>query len=214
MDKVIGQYSEAYRNFGNSKEAVLWPKGRQKERFDILTKPILNENFSILDFGCGLAHFKDYLAEKYKHFEYTGVDIVEAFIQENVQNHPDDTFVRMQSLQDITGEYDYSVVSGAFNLLYEEDYESQWRYIQNALTYLFDITKVCLSCNFMIDQVDYTQDGAYHQNAVELYMFVSKQLSRRLILDQSYMPYEFTIHIFKDQTIIRPDNLFAKWENK
>ena len=38
---------------------------------------------------------------------------------------------------------------------------------------------------------------------------IGTYLSPRLAIDQSYMPYEFTITLWKDSTIRRPENLYA-----
>jgi hypothetical protein len=60
----------------------------------------------------------------------------------------------------------------------------------------------------MSDQVDFEAPDAYHQNIFEIYNFSFNNLSRRINIDQSYMPYEYTIHIFNDSEIIKPDNVF------
>jgi len=41
-----------------------------------------------------------------------------------------------------------------------------------------------------------------------MYRFVRDNLSRRLTINQSYMPYEFVA--FKDSTIVRPQNIYAQ----
>jgi len=214
VDKVIDMYRDAYRQFGNAKEAVLWPKGRQKERFDVLTSPIKSANFSILDYGCGLAHLKKYLDAAYHSYTYTGVDIVSEFIAENSQNYPNDTFAHIRSHDEILERHDFVVISGVFNILYETSYEQQWDYIQKVLEHLFSLTDVCLSCNFMTDNVDFTQQDAYHQNIPQLYQFITSKLSKRFVIDQSYMPYEFTVHVYKNQEIVRPDNIFLTMGGK
>jgi len=213
VDHIIRMYADAFEKYGYSKEAVLWPKGRQEERFEKLTQHINGASrFSLLDFGCGLAHLKPYLDAKFNDFAYTGADIVDVFIRENRTRYPDSTFKVIQSFEGISENYDYSVLSGTFNLLYQDSYEKQWLYIQEVLAHLFKHTTRCLSCDFMTDQVDFVQPGAYHQNVMKLYEFVSTKLSKRLILDQSYMPYEFSIHIFKNVEIKRPENIYTGLE--
>ena len=60
----------------------------------------------------------------------------------------------------------------------------------------------------MTDQVDFIQEGAFHQNVLELYEFAKEKLTKRVAVDESYMPYEFTFHFFKDEEILKPDNIY------
>lgn len=210
MDHIIDQYKRSFAQHGNSPSAVFWPKGRQDERFNALTRYIKKENFSILDFGCGLAHLRIFLEKKYpSQFTYTGADIVEDFITENKKNFQKDRFKLMNSVSDITDKYDYIVSSGAFNMLYVDNIVEHKRIVFDILAQLFSRTNIYLSVNFMTDAVDFIQPGAYHQNVMELYDFVFNKVTKRITIDQSYMPYEFTITLFKDQTILRPENIYV-----
>ena len=186
----------------------MWPKGRLDLRFDALTGPIAHDDFSILDYGCGLGHLKAYLDKRFDEFAYCGVDIVGEFIKENLRNFPDGVFREIESYKSIADQFDYVVLSGVFNLLYTDDVDRHQRNVRETLLNLFGNTKIALSVNFMTDQVDYKQPFAHHQNVFEIYEFVSKYMSPRLFLDQSYMPYEFTIVAYRDQEILRPDNVY------
>lgn len=209
IDKVIKQYQEAFEKFGDSEKSVFWPKGRQKERFDALTRYIVNRKCSILDFGCGLGHMMDYLKTLNDlDFSYHGVDIVDSFIVHNKLKFPNTDFEVIKDYSDIHRSFDYVLISGVFNMSYSEDIEKHKNLVYQTLEGLFSKAIIYLSVNFMSDQVDFVQDGAYHQNINELIGFVSERLSKRYILDCSYMPYEYTITIFKDQTIKRPDNIY------
>ena len=196
-------------NHGNSPSSVLWPKGRQEDRFQALIKHIRAAgNFSLLDFGCGLAHLKPYIDNRYRDVLYTGADAVPAFVEIAQQNHPEATFLNIESPIEIQCNYDYVMASGVFNLLYGIDRHSHMAIVFDMLEKLFSRTNVYLSVNFMTDEVDYQQEGAYHQNVVDLLAFVNAKLSRRLVLDQSYMPYEYTLTVWKNSNITRPDNLY------
>jgi len=209
MKHIREAYRAAYRENGDSPKSVLWPKGRQDLRFKALTNHIAKDTrVSILDFGCGLAHLRDYLHQQSFAFSYTGADIVPEFIEANRAKFPDDRFLLIKDASDIKDSFDHVVISGTFNMLYFEEREKHRDYIFDALAHLFDKTHHCLSVNFMTDQVDFVQGGAYHQNMAELHNFVSGKLSRRLLIDQSYMPYEYSITIWKDASIIRPDNVY------
>lgn len=210
IDKVIKQYQDAFDKHGNSEKSVFWPKGRQKERFDALTRSIDKSKFSVLDFGCGLGHMLHYLNKIYdENFSYHGVDVVDDFVAQNKSTFPNTDFQLIKHHSEIQKSFDYVLISGAFNMSYFDELEKHRNTVYEILEGLFSLTDNYLAVNFMSDQVDFIQDGAYHQNISELLKFASERLSKRYILDCSYMPYEFTITIFKDQTIKRPDNIYT-----
>ena len=209
MKHILNMYADAFRRHGDSHKAVLWPKGQQEERFHALTRHIRGKgSFSVLDYGCGLAHLKPFLDARYRNVSYAGADAVEVFIEADRKKYPEAIFYHVQSPVGIEGEYDYIVSSGAFNILYTPDPDEHRAIVFGILEQLFDKTKVYLSVNMMTDVVDFRQPATYHQNVAELYCFAFEKLSRRLMLDQSYMPYEFTLTLWKEQLIRRPENLY------
>ena len=209
MEHIVQLYEKAFRIHGDSPEAVLWPKGRQEVRFHALTKHInLKERFSILDYGCGLAHLKPYLDDCYVNFSYTGVDSVSAFVDKSRVKYGDSKFYHITTPEYLPSNYDFVVASGVFNLRYLADQKANQAMIFKMLQQLFDHTNIYLSVNFMTDSVDYQQEGAYHQNVAELYEFLYQNVSHRLVLDQSYMPYEYTVTVWKNQEIQKPENVY------
>lgn len=209
MDNVKKIYSDSFKKHGNSLESIFIPKGRQKERFDSLAGFCKNdENETLLDFGCGLGHLHQYVKLKLSNLHYSGCDIVDEFVVQCKQNYPEGDFYKIDKHTDIKKRYDYIIAAGVFNLLYSPNIEEHKTVVYETLIHLFDKTSKVLSVNFMTDDVDFIAEGAYHQNIPELINIVTKQLSKRFVIDQSYMPYEYTIHIFKDDVIMRPDNVF------
>ena len=211
MENIIKLYEDAFQQYGDSPHAVLCPKGRQGVRFHSLTRHINEneENFSLLDYGCGLAHLKPFLEDRYQNVTYVGADAVDAFIQSCKAKYPQSEFLSARSPENIDDNYDYIVSAGAFNLLYDNDIEIHRTIVFDIIEQLFAKTRVYLSVNMMTDIVDFHQPAAYHQNIIQLYNFVFDKLSRRLVIDQSYMPYEFTLTVWKDQYIQRPANLYG-----
>jgi trans-aconitate methyltransferase len=202
MDGVLKLYEDAFRQHGDSPQAVLWPKGRQEERFQALTRHIpASGHFSVLDYGCGLAHLKAFLDERYPSFSYAGADAVAVFVDACRTKYPDASFFHAQSPVDVPGVYDHVVSSGAFNILYTPDATAHRDIVFRFLGLLFEKTRVSLSVNFMTDAVDYRQTDAYHQSVAELYAFAVAKLSRRLSIDQSYIPYEYTLTVWKSPQI-------------
>ncbi len=209
LDSVINTYKEAFRENGDSTLSVLTPKGRQDLRFGTLLSHFpKTEPGTIMDFGCGLAFLKAYIDQQGLPFQYSGCDMVDDFIRHNSTKYPGSEFILLNGKDLFSGSYDYIVSSGVFNMLYTESAESHEKIVFDTLKGLFEKCDKVLSVDFMTDTVDFIQEGAYHQNLGNLLDFVRQHLSKRFIVDHSYMPYEYTISIFKDETIIRPDNIY------
>jgi hypothetical protein len=207
-EEIIRAYHEAFRIHGDSPSAVMWPKGRQDLRFRALIQHVPVESpCSILDYGCGLGHLKDYLQSHGYQATYLGADIAQDFILTATQKHPDTSFTLIEGSGDIGIDADHIVASGTFNIV-EGDRDTYWNLVQGILSRLFNHCKSSLAVNFMTDQVDFVQDSTFHVSPSTVIEFVKGSLSRRYTLDHSYLPYEFTIIVYKDQRILRPENTY------
>jgi len=201
IEKVLEKYKKQFSNHGRSGASLFFPKDRNKQRFSAIEKYItcsINK-WSLLDYGCGFGDLNKYLKNCRKDdFTYHGVDIVEEFIDSNNCAEPEVDYNLIGSYEDIQEQYDYIAVVGVFNMMYSDCVKIHKEIIKNTVEHLFSKCTKWLSINFMADNVDYVQDGAYHQNAIEFYNYAYGNLSRRIILDQSYLPYEFSVIIYKD----------------
>ena len=122
---------------------------------------------------------------------------------------PAATFYHAQSPVEIPSRYDYVVAAGAFNIRYTNETTAHRDCVFHVLEQLFEKADVFVAVDFMTDVVDYQHPDAYHQNVAELHAFVSGRLSRRLVLDQLYLPFEYAMTIWKDQRIERPSHVYA-----
>ena len=210
--RIIGRYQAAFAKHGDSLESVLWTKGRQKIRFVVLTAHIADEGFSILDFGCGLAHLKTYLDERFRSYRYSGADFVPEFIEYVAKRHSGATFHLADSPIQVPGDFDHIVMSGIFNLRYGNDDESTFEIVKRILRQAFAKARVSLAVDFRRDRTNYREQDAYHQSLPALYRFACDELSPRLKFDLSYMPYEYAMTVFKESAAAEPDNVYRGYE--
>ena len=208
-DRIKSLYSDAFKQHGDSPSSVLWPKGKQDLRFGHLTQHILKspQPFTIMDYGCGLAHLYDFLTEQYSSFQYVGVEIVDDFInfcRTKTLNH-NFSITHEDAFWNNPQKYDYIVCSGTFNVLYSSKHSEHQIIFHEKIQSLFDKCEKFLSFNLMTTHVDYIQEGAFHVNPTDILDFCMNNLSRRVLLDSTYMPYEYTVTVFKDQNCIQED---------
>ena len=205
---LIEQYQHAFATYGDTPAGVMWPRGRQALRFDALTRHFSDEGFSVLDYGCGLAHLKEYLDQRFDRFEYYGADMVPEFVEAALAKYPEARMQLVSSHEDVSTHVDHVVISGTFNIIEGTDRCAYLDRVYSALTHLFSVAQVSLSVNFMTDRVDFVQPQALHMNLESVMDFMRRNLSPRLRVDESYMPYEFTLVVLKDSEIVRPDNIY------
>ncbi|MBO9536970.1 class I SAM-dependent methyltransferase [Herbaspirillum sp.] len=205
---LVEQYQRAFAEHGDTPAGVMWPRGRQALRFDALTRHFPDKDFSVLDYGCGLAHLKAYLDQRCSQYEYLGADLVPEFVSAATAKYPEARVQLVQSYMDVSTPVDHIVISGTFNIIEGDDREAYIKRVQAALMHLFGLARKSLAVNFMTDRVDFMQPQALHMNVEEMIAFMRRSLSPRLRLDESYMPYEFTLVALKNSEIIRPDNIY------
>lgn len=205
---LVEQYQRAFAAHGDTPAGVMWPRGRQALRFDALTQHFSGDGFSVLDYGCGLAHLKAYLDQRFSRYEYHGADLVPEFVNTVTAKYPDARVQLVRSHADVSAPVDHVVISGTFNIVDGTDRAAYVERVQTALLHLFSLARVSLAVNFMTDRVDFIQPQALHMNVEATMDFMRRHLSPRVRVDESYMPYEFTLVVLKDSEIVRPDNIY------
>jgi SAM-dependent methyltransferase len=209
FSELRDSYRRTFAEHGDAPAAVQWPKGRQELRWEALTRHIpAGAKGSFLDFGCGLGHFKAYVDTRYPGSRYAGVDVVPEFIDHSRARDPGAEWILLEDVEELGGHYDWIVLSGVFNKLCFSDRARHQAYVDRVLGVLFRCSLVSLSVDFMTDQVDWQQPGAYHESVARIRRLAQDTLSPRVRIDESYMPYEFALTVFRDAAILRPDNIY------
>jgi SAM-dependent methyltransferase len=200
--RIVAKYRQAFAKHGAVPAALFWPKGRQNRRFGALSKNLPPDgSISILDFGCGFGDMSAFVAAARPalQIEYLGIDIVPEFIQEAKARYPKQNFSCDADIFSRDVSFDYVFVSGAFNLRYFDDEDANERYVFSLMSKLFDIAQIELAVDFMRTDVDFRQAEAHHQNPTSLLQFTEKSLSRYFLVDASYLPYEYCLHLFREE---------------
>lgn len=212
FEKITTDYSSQFEIHGVSSASMLMPKGRHSARFEVVAKYIEQfQNPSVLDYGCGLGFLHAYLTENKIQHQYTGVDIVPDFIKSCRERFvPPAVFQQIHPEDQITDSYDFVYASGVFNLRSADDDDVSFSYVRARLLELFKITKQVMIVDFLSPDVDFRQDGAQHIDYRTVLDWLIPDNSRRWVLRHDYLPYEYSIVVFKDDEIIRPENTFRE----
>jgi SAM-dependent methyltransferase len=197
-------YQGLFRRYGNDHRAVQHAdRVSQLKRFELLAGILPPEPFSVIDVGCGLGHFHDFLADRKLEFDYLGVDIVHEFIEEAERAHAGVPNARFRVLdvraEELPRGYDYGVVCGVFNNRMDDND----RFMRDVLVKLFAATAKGIAFNAISTYVDYQDDELYYANPLEVFDFCKRRLSRKVTLRHDYVtkegsiPYEYTVYVYK-----------------
>lgn len=123
--KEYDLYYQGYKDDKDTSKMMMWmTEGSQEDNFEIVSKYIDN-NDSILDFGCGIGDFPIYLKDNsIKISDYLGVDINQHFIDTALESHDKYDFKYINNIYDITSDdkkWDKVVAIGVFTIYIEKE---------------------------------------------------------------------------------------------
>jgi SAM-dependent methyltransferase len=207
--EIINKYQKQFKKYGKDSRSLFWLKGRQKLRFKILSEIGISSSSSVLDVGCGFGDLYDYLRDYYPGVKYTGIDIVPDFISLAQKIHPQIDFRLLDILKDsVDDSWDYVVASGVFNISLRSGRNIE--FIEAMLTKMFQLCSKGITSDFISTYVDYQQEGSFHCDPTMIFKF-GKSLSRRITVRNDYMPFEFAIYIYKDDSFSK-NNIFNSFK--
>jgi SAM-dependent methyltransferase len=211
--EVQTRYTNRFKEYGYSPKSLGWDKGKQEIRFEILTSQYDFQNKSVLDIGCGFGDLNKTLSEKYKNFEYTGIDIVDVLVKKGRElfKSPKKFFITGDFLEHkFNKKFDYAIASGIFNFKLTD--EKNYKYIENVIHKAIDLCKDGIAFDFLSDKVDFMYEHTFHSSPEKI-LTIAHKYSRNLILRNDYMPFEFSLFLFKDDSFEKSDTVFNRFRN-
>jgi len=203
-DKIISHYSKLFQKYGNSPKSLGWLNGRQKTRFKVMTEVGITDNCSVLDVGCGFGDFYSYLKTQKNNFYYQGIDINPTFINLAKTRYPNTLFQVLDIKNEkINKKFDWVIATGITN------YAVSYFHIKSMLKEMFKIAKKGVVMDFISNYVDYRKKDIFYTSPEVMFQF-AKTLTKRICLRHDYMPYEFSIYLYKNDLKTKK-NLFKNF---
>jgi ubiquinone/menaquinone biosynthesis C-methylase UbiE len=164
----------------------------------------------VVDVGCGIAMFyKFLLARGDKPAGYTGIDIVEPFLEANRKEHPEARFLSLDIFADpLDGiEMDVAFMSQVFNNIYTNvDNEAVAR---RAIERFFAAARAGIVIDFMSTYVDWKDKDLHYFDPAAMFAF-AKTLTRFVEIRHDYLPFEFTLILRKEPAFPIPEESAAQ----
>ena len=207
--QLESRYRKLYSIHGYSPKSLGWEKGKQMIRFDILTSQYDFTGKSVIDIGCGFGDLNKTL-KRWQNSSYFGVDLVEEFIALARQLYGCDgvafdcgDFLKM----DYGQVFDYAICSGAFNVRLRDNYD----FVDASMAKACEIARDGFAFYFLSDKVDYELGHAFHFSPSRI-LDMAYKYSRNVVLRNDYMPFEFSIFVFKDDSFTTHDTMFNRYK--
>ena len=176
--------------------AVDWgSRSSQNARFErLLAMLSIKPGDSVLDVGCGVAGFYEYLISRDVDAAYCGIDVSEQMIRRCRNRHPGSTFHHGSYLQENLPQFDFLVASGIFNLRQTDPYA----FLHTMIKAMYDSCLKGIAFNCLSSYAGRCEPGEFHADPVAV-LEHCHNLGGLIRYDHSYLPHDFTIAIMKNR---------------
>jgi ubiquinone/menaquinone biosynthesis C-methylase UbiE len=199
--RVVKRYLDRYAEHGIHVDTLKsGGAGKQFIRHSVHASMFDLEGKDILDVGCGIGMFYEYLKNSsIKIASYTGLDIIDPFIESNRIRFPEARFDKLDIFRAPLDAYKPDIVfmSQVFNNRYQETNNEE--IIREAIRRFFAVARVGLAIDFLTSYVDYMEPELYYFSPEKILAF-AKTLTRTVAIRHDYLPFEFTLFLYKRPT--------------
>ncbi len=148
----------------------------------------------ILDIGCSIGYFAEYLQEHNIICQYTGIDIVPEAIQIARKKFPDMKFECLDITQEsLETTYDYVLVSAVFNNFTPNGNI----FLQTLIKKAFSLCEKGLAFNFISSYVNFRQETMAYYEPETVLSFCIQHLSRKVTIIHHYYHCDVCIYVYK-----------------
>lgn len=204
VEEYQSYYSPKIKEFGASYKGVDWGSEESQEiSFEQIIKifevgKTKEEQFSVLDYGCGYGALLEYFHKKNIVCEYSGYDVLEEMLNQAKKTYADlkANWISKLNTED---KFDYVLASGVFTLKMKWDNKSFEQYFFEKLNELNSISKKGFAFNCLTTYSDrhLMRDYLYYADPLKVFDYCKKNFSRHVSLIHDYPKYEFTIIVRK-----------------
>lgn len=202
MDRVVkdlkAYWDRNAEKYGDTPRALDWGSWEsQRMRFEVLSR-ILPDGYSgsVLDVGCGLGDLYGYLTGRWE-IQYLGIDISEKMLEIAKKKYPEVTFKLHDMTKKLDMKFGYVLLSGSLNKRISLDPVDQYKWTETILRNMWGSCKIGMTFNMLSTYADSVAEDDFQYSPERIFKF-AQTLSRKVKLDHSYMPHDFTIYIFRE----------------
>lgn len=189
FDALATQHGYHFRTLDTGSEAS------QKRNYRIMSEVGDLQGKSILDIGCGLTQFYDYLTvERGLQVNYVGIDVSPEVVRLAQEYHPNRD-IRLGDVLNsrLDGPYDYVFANGLFYI----DHTS--RFVQAFMKRAFQLCKMatCVCTISTYAPVKHTGESPIDPAS---FFRLSMRLTPHVVLRHDYAAHDFTTYLYQDSS--------------
>jgi SAM-dependent methyltransferase len=211
---IVSYCEEWLKKHGDNALGVGWPRGDAQVRYRVMMD-LIRPSFSavtMLDFGCGASHLYQFILDNgIEQVRYSGLDLSDQFLQLSKRKFPSVPYYRVDVLDPLATElpsFDYIVMNGIFNYKGALSHEDMFAYLRDLVRRISEKAAIGIAFNVMTKQVDWERDDLFHLPVDRLLTFLSRDVSRHVVIRHDYGLYEYTVYVYKSPTL--PEQSAAK----
>lgn len=194
LKKNIEFYSALLEKNGLDPKSLNWGSAQsQILRFKVLSEIGELNNQSVLDVGCGLGDFYNWLKQQNKNTLYQGIDITPKMIENASSRFPELQF-KLGSIENINEQFDFIFASGIFYL----NDNNPFALMKKTISKMFSLSKKGIAFNSLSLWADTKTNGEFYASPAETLDFCHT-LSPYVVLRHDYHPADFSVYIYKNK---------------
>jgi SAM-dependent methyltransferase len=197
-ERCLEQYGDTYRGVGwtISQEAT----DRRHQVMLGLIEPGWRDSVSVLDFGCGASHFREYIEHQGlgDRIRYSGLDLSPKFLELSRRKFPKLDYYDVNLLEGRNGlpMFDYVVMNGVFTYKGEIPYSTMLDYFKTLVERAFELTRRGLAFNLQSPNVEH-REYLFHVPFDDVTAFLVDRISPRFRLRHDYGLYDYTVYVYR-----------------
>ena len=204
---IFKHYEKTLIKHGATHKGMDWPEAEDLDKRFKVMLGIMDRNrqdqkaFSLLDLGCGVGLMVDYIEEPglENQIEYFGVDISEKMVLMAKDRWQEHSFeARDIFLNPLPpNSYDFVTMNGVLTEKVSLSQEEMLVFAKNIIKEAYLTCKFGVAFNVMSTHVDWTREYLFHWSLDSLFEFLTKEVSRNIVVRMDYGLYEYTVYVFK-----------------
>jgi len=191
--KISGYYNDLVNKHGHSHSACDYGHpNSQRIKFEVLSEVTSLSRKRLLDVGCGLADYRNFLSSRFDSVDYTGVDISPRMVEEAQRSHPNEKIILMNILESDPGTFDVVTANGIFYLLGED----ARKIMESIIARMFSLASEAVAFNSLSCWAPDPEEKEFYADPRETIEFC-RTLSPWVVLRHDYHPRDFTVYLYK-----------------
>ena len=184
-------YDRRVVKYGSSYKSLNWgSKKSQQERFKVLVQIGELNDKRILDFGCGVGDFLEWINNLGIDVDYTGIDISKKMVEKAKEKFPKGHFYQKNIFTSpLDKNFDYIFLSGIFTY-------TNKTFFEKCIILLYDNCNLGIGFNLLSTWFENKSNKEFYANPSDVIKFC-KKLTKKIIFRHDYHPRDFTIFLYK-----------------